>query len=82
MPTFWLCIFQNNTDEFWNIKVGSVVQGIHICPAAAQAAVSTQINQLCGKFYSSFNITCRVIFVKNALVIYSFDLKKHIHVYV
>lgn len=35
MPTFWLCIFQNNSNKFWNIKVGSIMQGIHICPAAA-----------------------------------------------
>lgn len=55
--TFWLGGLEEDADEFGDVKVGSVMERVHVGPAAAQRHICVQGQQLVREAHGGSRIT-------------------------
>lgn len=50
--------FEQHSDQFWDVKVSGVVQGVHVGPAAPQTHVGAQSDQLAAETQRGRRVAC------------------------
>lgn len=56
--TSWFSGFEQHSDQFWDVEVSGVVQGVHVGPAAPQTHVGAQRDQLAGETQRGRRVAC------------------------